>query len=175
MLVGIALALALAATSAPPTDSVTDGDGRLVITGGEDLPGACYRHARRGDVHEDAVDVCTRAIERARLPINRTASIVNRGVVHYNGGRYALSAADFGAVIEAGSKNARVFVNRALAYEQLSQDARGAEAARYAGLARADYEAALALRPGDRTAKRRLGELAKPPLERTPLRGRVTA
>ena len=171
MLVSLALLAGLAAASLP--DAASD-DGRHVI-GGSDLPAACYRHARRGDVHQDAVDLCTRAIEEARAPINRTASIVNRGVVHYNGGRYALAAADFGAVIEAGSKNARVLVNRGLAYEQLGQEARGAQAARYVALARADYEAALALRPGDATATRRLGELAKPKLERAPLRGRVTA
>ena len=142
----------------------------LVIVAGADPSAECYRAARAGAASDAAIAVCTRAVEGAAYPINRTASRVNRGVIHYNAAMYDAAIADFTAVIDGGAKMARVYVNRGLAYEQ-----RGVGDARYDALAAADYRQALRSQPKNPLAKRRLGELAKPPRERTPLARRVVA
>ena len=153
----------LLAMAAPP-----DTDTRTVIVGGEDRAADCYEAARRGEGSLAAVAACDEAIEGAAFAINRTASRVNRGVVHYNGARYAEAVADFSGVIDAGTASARVLVNRGLAYEQMGRNER-----RYDALAAADYARALERQPRNRVARRRLDELAKPVLERTPLARRI--
>lgn len=146
-----------------PQARAQDADGTVLVS--DDLIDACYRYARRGVATEEAVRVCTRAIELARAPLNRTASTVNRGVVLFNAAEYERAIADFTTAIDAyRTRNPKVFVNRGLAYEQARPGDAGYEAR-----ARADYETALSIAPGSPTAKRRLEALERPFIERRPL------
>ena len=154
-------ALSLAsADPAPPDQTVISSD---------DAAYRCFRQAQRRRAGPDALRICTLAIERSRTAHNRKASHVNRGVIRYNAADYALAIEDFTAAIEDyGSKDARVFVNRGLAYEMVAPGDPKREA-----LARADYEAALRARPDNKVAASRLEALKLPYLERRPLRYRT--
>ena len=163
---GVLLLCAAAPPGFPkPTGSVGSGTGEdaQVILGDMDAVTRCYRFARSGTATDRAISTCTRAIEAsARHPFNRTASTVNRGVVLYNAAEYARAIEDFGTAIDVyRTRNPKVFVNRGLAYESAAPGD-----AAYEARARADYEAALALSPEARTAKRRLEALERPYLER---------
>lgn len=160
------MAAVLWTACAPPGASAQTGPSVTIVTG-DTLTRRCYRKAADGAASEYAIDLCSRAhdqAERLGLVRNRTASIVNRGVVRYNRGQYGHAAADFGTAIDAyATRNPHVLVNRGLAYEAWRPGDAHLEA-----LARADYEAALQRSPKHGLALRRLEELGKPYLERTP-------
>ena len=159
-----ASSLTMLLTAAASQEERADDTARTVL-GNSDSVATCYRYARRGVATEEAVRVCTRAIQTAAHRLNRTASTVNRGVVLFNAAEYELAIADFTTAIEDyGTRNPKVFVNRGLAFEQ----ARPGDPT-YEARARADYEAALAIAPGSPTAKRRLKSLERPFIERRPL------
>ena len=161
--IGLTVGLTGAASGARP-QAQAGGDSRTIVANG-DAVSACYRFARRGVATDEAIRTCTRAMETATTPLNRTASTVNRGVVLFNAAEYERAVADFTTAIEAHrSRNPRVFVNRGLSYEQ----ARPGDPA-YEARARADYETALSISPASPTAKRRLKALERPFIERRPL------
>ena len=110
---------------------------------------------------------CDKALETETLSPRKTvAAHVNRGVIYYNLGEYEAALEDFTHALDLDvHAHAKTLVNRGLTYEALSYDA----------LAKADYKAALALRPGNRTALRRLEQLDKPLYERTRIPKTITA
>ena len=156
------LALTLGAAAPPPGE--TEETARTVV-GNSGAVAACYRYARTGVATEEAIRVCSRAIETAAHKINRTASMVNRGVVLFNAAEYERAVADFTTAIEEyRTRNPKVFVNRGLALER----ARPGDPT-YEARARADYETALEIAPNSPTATRRLKALERPFIERRPL------
>ena len=128
---------------------------------------ACYDHARNGVATYDAVEDCDKALETETLSPRKTvAAHVNRGVIYYNLGEYEAALEDFTYALDLDvHAHAKTLVNRGLTYEALSYDA----------LAKADYKAALALRPDNQTALRRLEQLDKPLYERTRIPKTITA
>ena len=128
---------------------------------------ACYDHARNGVASYDAVEDCDKALETETLSPRKTvAAHVNRGVIYYNLGEYEAALEDFTHALDLDvHAHAKTLVNRGLTYEALSYDA----------LAKADYKAALAIRPNNQTALRRLEQLDKPLYERTRIPKTITA
>lgn len=128
---------------------------------------ACYDHARNGVARYDALEDCDKALETEPLSRRETvAAHVNRGVIYYNLGEYEAALEDFTQALDLDVyAQAKTLVNRGLTYEALSDDA----------LAKADYKAALELKPDNRTARRRLEELEKPLYERTRIPRTITA
>lgn len=164
---GLPIFAFFAAVSALFAASQQPGDGGVVF--GPQFPAmeACYRMASDGEVGAAALDPCDRALASEPLG-NRQQAIVhaNRGVVLFNSGDYEAAVEAFTQSLDLGiNVRARILVNRGLAYEAL----------RYDSLARADYEQALAISPGNAAAQRRLGELDKPPYERVRPPRRLTA
>ena len=164
LLVPLAILLSAPSAVAAPPGEASALDNRTTLSN-SDAIAACYRFARRGIATDEAIRTCTEAVEKATVPINRTASTVNRGVVLFNAAEYERAIADFTTAIDTyRSRNPKIFVNRGLAYEQ----ARPGDAD-YEARARADYETTLEIAPNSPTAKRRLKALERPFIERGPM------
>lgn len=127
----------------------------------------CYQNARDGDIDSDALEPCHRSLAEEELTRRKTAiAHANRGVVQINLGDYEAAIADFSAALRLGIHvQARIYVNRGLSYEAL----------RYDALARADYQAALAINPDNPIAARRRELLKKPLYDRSTLPRKITA
>jgi tetratricopeptide (TPR) repeat protein len=136
---------------------------------GEEFPlaAACFENAQDGAFGAKALKPCDDSLESESMSERRRAIVLaNRGVIQFNSGFYDAAVADFTTSLDLGVYAAsRVLVNRGLAYEALRHDE----------LARRDYKRALELSPNNRTAKRRLEELAKPYLDRTKVPVRIEA
>ncbi len=127
----------------------------------------CFENARDGDIDPGALDPCNRSLTEEELTPRKSAiAHANRGVVQFNLGDYEAAVADFSAALRLGIHvRAKIYVNRGLSHEAL----------RYDALARADYQAALAVNPDNAIAARRLEELKKPLYDRSSLPRKITA
>ncbi len=127
----------------------------------------CFENARDGEIDARALEPCNRSLDEENLSPHKTAiAYANRGVVQFNVGDYEAAVTDFTASLRHGIHvQARVYANRGLSYEALHYDA----------LARADYQAALALNPRNSTATQRIEELDKPLYDRSNLPRKITA
>lgn len=140
---------------------------KTVIRNGAPEFEQCYQNALSGGGDYDNITPCDAALGTEALSQRKTAIVhVNRGVIFYNLGDYSSAADDFTKALDLGiNVKAKVLVNRGLTFEALNEER----------LARRDYEAALAFNPDNRTAQRRLEELAKPLYERSRPPARINA
>jgi tetratricopeptide (TPR) repeat protein len=130
----VVLLTALPAFAAPATH----------ITVGENPSADCARAAdaqSHGRLLEggrqEALNACDQALDGALTSANRTATLVNRGILKASGGRAQQAIADFDAALARDPGLADVYVNRGAALFS---------AARYTE-ARSDFDRAIALKP----------------------------
>ena len=145
----------------------TTVEWKITVVNETPLHRKCYEHARDRVAEHSALAACDRSIETESLsPRQIAVTYANRGVINYNLGDYGGAVDDFTKALDRNiHTKAKIHANRGLSYEALFFD----------GLARADYEAALAADPDNRTAARRLEELDKPAYERARPPRRITA
>ena len=163
---GLLATASTGAATASQSDETTI-EWTVTVVNNTPLHRKCYEHARDRTAAHAALAACDRSIETERLsPRQIAVTYANRGVINYNIGDYGGAVDDFTRALDLNiHTEAKVYANRGLAYEALFFD----------GLARADYEAALAADPGNAAAARRLEELAKPAYERARPPRRITA
>ena len=91
--------------------------------------------------HRGALADCNTALADKLLPMDRTATLINRGIVNAAAGDYQAALADYDAAQTRAPQMANLYLNRGTAYLRSGRfDA-----------ARADFDRALALKT-DRTA-----------------------
>jgi tetratricopeptide (TPR) repeat protein len=91
--------------------------------------------------HRGALADCNAALADKLLPADRTATLINRGIVNAAAGRYEAALADYDAALARAPQMANLYLNRGTAYLHSGRfDA-----------ARADFDHALALKT-DRAA-----------------------
>ena len=77
---------------------------------------ACSQFAASGDISDDALAACERALRTERLNrANQIATLINRGSVHLRRNEGEPALADFEAVIALDSGNAEAHLNRGAA------------------------------------------------------------
>ena len=90
--------------------------GAAVVTMGDEFSQSCYRAAAAERSDRPALEVCNTALEESFLNSrNRSATLINRGIVYLYRGEYAQALADFDDAIEADPSLAEGYTHRGLA------------------------------------------------------------
>jgi tetratricopeptide (TPR) repeat protein len=105
----IALALLISAAA-------TGGSRAAVTVIGGGLARACYEAAKFGDIHADAYDECTLAIENEILTTSDLAgTYVNRGIISMDHEAWTAAEQDFDRALKLEPKLGEAIVNRGAA------------------------------------------------------------
>ena len=95
--------------------TMSSADAAAVVIG-RGLAHSCYVSAQFGDNAREGVDICTRALEQEPLTKrDRASTLVNRGVLHANGGHEFDALADYDHAIAIDATLAQAYVDRSAA------------------------------------------------------------
>jgi tetratricopeptide (TPR) repeat protein len=87
-----------------------------VVTVGDEFSTSCYAAAAAERSDYSALEVCNTALEESFLNRhNRSATLINRGIIYLYRGQYAEALADFDAAIEADPGLAEGYTHRGVA------------------------------------------------------------
>ncbi|MGB7404549.1 MAG: tetratricopeptide repeat protein [Pacificimonas sp.] len=95
--------------------AATTASGAITVVGNSD--GAlCYESAKRAQTSATALATCTKALEEGALSKrDKTATFVNRGIVHVHRGDVALGLADYETALAMDANLAEAHTNRGIA------------------------------------------------------------
>ncbi|MGE0596479.1 MAG: hypothetical protein AB7P07_08935 [Hyphomonadaceae bacterium] len=121
VLASAALGVASAQTIAA-TPQGNEGPGAVLRLNSTSNAAACTRFSENGSYSDDAVQACSRALQRENLnPVNLVATHINRGNMYLRRQEGEAALADFDAVALLAPRNAEARLNRGVALIMLER------------------------------------------------------